>query len=233
MIFFADKDIMILNTTITPTLTTQKPTTSDANQAYIAVAIVIPILIVIIIAVIVGYLVWTMYQRKLKAKPLPDPKFLHGEIRNRRLNVQFEGMSPTYTDRANVLTKISEDSLSSAMIQSDLLESSSAGPSSLSSLLVSVPTPHTKDDVYVIKECVNDSPHNNDLAPSMSTQENDDTSMDISFHSIGVDTRDLKSSQNKRETRRTYRRRFRLGRSRSSVGDSLLSFRKDKSTSVR
>lgn len=117
------------------------------------------------------------------------------------------------------------------MIQSDLLESSSAGPSSLSSLLVSVPTPHTKDDVYVIKECVNDSPHNNDLAPSMSTPENDDTSMDISFHSIGVDTRDLKSSQNKRETRRTYRRRFRLGRSRSSVGDSLLSFRKDKSTS--
>lgn len=142
-------------------------------------------------------------------------------------------MSPTYTDRANVLTRISEDSLSSAMIQSDLLESSSAGPSSLSSLLVSVPTPHTKDDVYVIKECVNDSPHNNDLAPSMSTPENDDTSMDISFHSIGVDTRDLKSSQNKRETRRTYRRRFRLGRSRSSVGDSLLSFRKDKSTSVR
>lgn len=224
---------MTSNTTITPSLTTQKPTPSDANQAYIAVAIVIPILIVIIIAVIVGYLMWTMYQRKLNAKPLPDPKFLHGEIRNRRLNVQFEGMLPTYTDRANVLTKISEDNLSSAMIQSELLESSSAGPSSLSSLLVSVPTPHTKDGVYVIKECVNDLPQNNDLTPAMSTQENDGISMDISFHSIGVDTRDLRSSQNKRETRRPYRRRFRLGRSRSSVGDSLLSFRKDKSASVR
>lgn len=73
------------------------------------------------------------------------------------------------------------------------MEFLSVGFLSLLFLLVSVLIFYIKDDVYVMKECVNDLLYNNDLVFLMFMLENDDISMDISFYFIGVDMRDLKS----------------------------------------
>ena len=236
MVSFAANKTALNTSAESPPPTAQKST--ETSQADVAVAVVVPLTLLIVIAAILGLTIWRWYKRKLNAKPIPDPKYIHGEIRNRRLNVQFEGDPPhQYSDTtSNGFIKLSENDISSAMIQhAEILNSSMSGPSSLSSLLVSVQ--HTQldpgDNCNVKTEFVNEISDNDDVISEFSSRKDDHDSMELSFHSIGVDTSDLQNKRRRKGLRTTPRRRFRLRRSRSSVGDSLLAGQRTKDNSAQ
>ncbi|XP_062596166.1 uncharacterized protein LOC134257591, partial [Saccostrea cucullata] len=207
------------------TLSTETPSpTKHTSEAYIALGVITPIFLFIIISS-VCFCVWKMYQRKLEnTKPTPDPKFVHGEIRNRRLTVQFEGaLQAEIKETRKNISHQTGNSFRSSTIPSDMSDDSSTRPSSLTSLLVSVPRIVTKEDCaenqsFKFQESV------------IELTENESTSSQIKesfrnpgFNTIGVDTADLRRTMKKKtESKKTLRKKFRLRRSRSSVRDSLL-----------
>lgn len=200
-------------------MTSSKSTNS--NDVYIIVGILLFVLLLVIVGAAV-YLIWKSYQRKIsERKPAPDPKFVHGEIRNRRLNVHFEGALPTEINvTSEVFPKTAENDVSLATAISELEDASK--PSSLTSLLISVPKNHNKEN-FTDNDSIGDKESN------MEDNESELPSQTIGFNSIGVDTRSLKrSKKKKRGSKKTYRQKFRLRRSRSSVADTSSTFRVSK-----
>jgi hypothetical protein len=181
-----------------------------------------------VIAGVTVFLIWKFYKRKLsKRKPIPDPKFALGEIRNRRLNVHFEGALPTENNVAShMLPKNSDNDLSLATTVSEVEDTK---PSSLTSLLISVPRNHHKES-FTDNDSIGDKKSNvEEIETDLPSSSNSFVNKDPEFNSIGVDTRGLKRpKKKKRGAKKTHRPRFRLRRSKSSVADSSSAIRGTK-----